>query len=303
MTRNLHGVRRSVVFERVGAIACVLCGCTCSTDFEERDAGGGSDARVADGSVDAGASHDAAAGGDGGERDGSGGDAGLRAPVGAVVIGQQGAHAFFVEPLPGCELQVIGPCEQLLCGPLGELPEQLSAGTITVTGGAVPLELRFDDGAYDPIVLSEPLWPDGVATTFSVAAAGADIAAFTTTVTSPVLPVWTSPDISGTTISIDPTVDLELRWSGGSGGTVLASFLAAKSTVGNVGLSCLFDLEAGIGVIPAEAMADLPPFESVPLSFGVVAVSTSSVDTGAHRVLVRASLPLSSFPALEVMFE
>lgn len=224
-------------------------------------------------------------GGGGGGSDGGGsggsGDAAMPTRAGALLFqsydamntpststrGGVAAAELYASGAPCSTMQTIGPCVLLDC--TGAAPALVSAGTITFAGAAEPVTLTPDAGnAYTRFMTSAaPLFAGGDSIT--VAASGADVPAFSTslvmpgktTITSPAKPTPQSPQLN-----INRTLDLTLQWTGSSVGKVQIGLNdLARHT-----LLCGFDASAGMGTIPSAALMTLPAGLG---SFGIDAVN------------------------------
>lgn len=150
--------------------------------------------------------------------------------------------------------QTIGACDVATCTTTA--PPAASAGAITITGAAQPITLTpAADHTYATFMAQSPLFAGGETITF--AAAGADVPAFSATITMPGKATITSPakpTPQSPYLDINRTLDLTVKWTGGGTGKVQ---VALNSQSADKRLFCRFDAGAGTGTIQAAALATL----------------------------------------------
>lgn len=236
----------------------------------------------------------ACGGGNGGNSDASGGgDASKPAHSGYVqaqsidamnVPGtpiQSGtASAGFFTSGAACTMQQqLGPCVLQTC--TTGLTGAASAGLITISGGAETMTLApAMDKTYAQQTASERLFMGGETLTYS--AQGADIPAFTKTLTAPARATITSPAKPSTSLAVSRTQDLTVTWTGGAGGKVQVALIGA--TIAST-LLCRFEASAGTGTIPAAALAMLPAGNG---GFAMASIADTEQDTGDWAIDVSA---------------
>ena len=103
-----------------------------------------------------------------------------------------------------------------------------------------------------PVMSAEPLVTGGVSST--CAAAGADVPAFTKSITAPTKATITSPAKPATYLTINRSQDFSVSWTGGGTGQVQ---VALNSMEADQRLFCRFEASAGTGKVPAAALATL----------------------------------------------
>jgi hypothetical protein len=185
---------------------------------------------------------------------------------------------------------------------------EVSAGTLTVTGGTAPIVIApTTSGAnvsYSYVAATGtgdggPSFAAG--DTLTVSASGGAAPAFTATIalpgtiqiTEPPPPSPTLPDgavlpLPTLTTPIGRTAALTIAWTGGSSGNVLV----ALGESGGAAVECLFPESAGRGVIPAAALAYLAP---TPADGGanalltIAPLSTSTVVTSGWGIQLQAN--------------
>jgi hypothetical protein len=159
-------------------------------------------------------------------------------------------------------------------GSNGATYTEVSAGTLTVTGGTAPIVVAptTSGGTVSYSYVATTGAGDGgpsfgAGDTLTVSASGAAAPAFTGTVTlpgtiqvtAPPPPSPTAPDgavlpFPALAAPIVRTADLAIAWTGGSSGSVLVGLGGS----GGSAVQCQFPESAGGGVIPAAALAYLP---------------------------------------------
>ena len=152
---------------------------------------------------------------------------------------------------PQCTtLQTLGPCKLQQC-PTSTPAGPQSAGTITITGATKPLSLvPGTDKVYAQQTSTTTLFAGGESISF--AAAGADLPAFTVSVTTPAKATITAPTkpAAGSLLAVNRAQDFTVSWTGGGGGKVQV-YLSDNAKA----LFCRFDGSAGTGKVPAAALA------------------------------------------------
>lgn len=168
------------------------------------------------------------------------------------------AWAVFVEGgpergQPTCSRITTGACALTECNDGVPWQDLHSAGDITVTGAEpTPLVLVFDNTIPYFFKSDFPLFSGGEL--LNVAAAGADVPAFQTTLAAPstVLvsaPVWTDP---AQPVLVDTDEPLTVAWSGQSEGD-----LVVRVSAGAKDLRCQYPASDLTATIPAAALAPL----------------------------------------------
>jgi hypothetical protein len=151
-----------------------------------------------------------------------------------------------------CTSQPQGGCEIQVC--VDNTQPFASAGTITVTGAAVPVLLApKPDNTYGQLTMPQPLFDGGEHLT--VSSTGGDIPAFSATVVPAGHVSITSPDPNA--YLLVPKADgLTVTWTGSGSGDL--EIILASGVETTTSLRCLFPIAAGTGTIPASALAGLP---------------------------------------------
>lgn len=162
-------------------------------------------------------------------------------PSGEVFADRYRLSASFFE-VP-CANQTFGSCvARGKC-----LATQSSAGDLTAGTGMISFSLGL--GAYEEIGDSSGYY--GAGDSVPIAATGGDVPGFATTVD---VPAPSSIDIVPITgVMVPRTSDLQISWEGGTGDVVV------EIPPGNIDLRCTFPASDGIGRIPADALALVPP--------------------------------------------
>jgi hypothetical protein len=134
---------------------------------------------------------------------------------------------------------------------------EMSAGTVTVSGGAQPVTVAPDGGYYGITGSNEEgLYAPGETITVDIAGDG-DIPAHTLTATAPPAITIIAPDVGPpepltSRVTIDLSQDLLVEWTNGSTGTVRAG-LGAHDAYGErrTSVACTADASAGQMTIPS----------------------------------------------------
>jgi len=145
-----------------------------------------------------------------------------------------------------------GSCRYTACSSL-PAPANLSAGMLTITGGLPdPLVVPMADagGAYS-YQTNQSIF--GGADTIGASWSGAEVPSGSASVTAPPGYLFMTMPEAGTSVSIVPTTDLPVSWTGPA-----AVGTKARFTLQDVGmlrlLQCDFDLTASAAVLPAAAL-------------------------------------------------
>ena len=188
-------------------------------------------------------------------------------------VGGYASAGFFKSDGYCTTLETIGPCEVASCTtttPTGAT----SAGTITMTGGLQPVTLAPSaDKTYAQLMTMTKLFDGGETITF--AATGADVPAFTTTLTMPGKATITAPaepPANSPYLLVPRSQDFAVSWSGGGGSGLLQ--VALDSSSADERLFCRFSVSARAGTIPAAALAKLPA--------GMGGFAMASIAEGEH---------------------
>lgn len=155
-----------------------------------------------------------------------------------------------------------------------------SAGTITVSGGSVPVSLMPNQNDEYPILYDDmnDLFSGGE--TIEVTATGAAVPAFTATALAPAPIDLISPaqPPNDGPLLVDRTKDLVFTWKGGGAGSVGAIFADEAGDV----VTCTFPSAAGTGTVPKAALAALSP--SSKGAFGISPGSIQTVTAGDFEI-------------------
>lgn len=180
----------------------------------------------------------------------------LEFSVNGTSVAQSSATAlFFNQEAPPCELLVLGDCALLEPCEAGEAPVWISAGAISISGGARDITLvPAPDDTYPTDSADEPLFAGGEPLTIELAGS-AEVPAHTEQVTAPAAVEIASPTLATLSV-IERSSDLVFTWSEGNPGDVLVRLVDFDS---KAVLECTFPGEAGAGAIPSDVLQLLPP--------------------------------------------
>lgn len=156
-----------------------------------------------------------------------------------------------------CTPMTFGSCVWNQCtrNPDDDLPAA-NVGPLTITGGLYPIAMTTDPftGEYDPIGRPEPLWAGAGGTVLTVTGEGTtEVQGFTAQFTTTGASTLTAPTIPSGELAVPRSADIELRWTGGASDDVLYVELGEDASLNDI--ECNFPASAGVGVIPAGALA------------------------------------------------
>src|SRR5450432_3131308 len=262
----------------VGGLSVVSCGSDSATSGSPNGGAGGAGAAGAGGS----AGEPDAVGGESGEPGSAGagtapksGFIGVTSQATAVatVFSNNAGASFFDGPgnsFPkGCQRQVVGACQVLLCdytngGDQSPPPGAVTSAGILTVGGTTPmLSLEYDAGtmlygAVPAVPTNQLLFAGGDTITF--AAAGGDVPAFADSVVAPTPLTVTSPALPSD-FSIDTSKDLVFDWTGSSVGALSFNLrtttVSGGATTATSFVSCHFPASAQTGTIPKAQLQQL----------------------------------------------
>lgn len=208
----------------------------------------------------------------------------INAISGTTPITYGGVSATFSTTVatPACTLQEVGPCTVYTCTTTTPMAVYHSAGTVSVTGIKQAVTLTPQpDNIYMPFSSQQATLFDG-GETITINGSGAEVPAFTVSVTAPTRPTITSPAKPATTsgsITVNRAQDLAVTWSGGGAGTVY--IYVGGPTGSNTSMSCGYAASAGSAMVPSAALTKLAAGMG---SFSASAVSNKTVDKGDWRI-------------------
>jgi hypothetical protein len=181
-----------------------------------------------------------------------------------------------------CTEQTLGACTLTTCSGQAQPATNLSAGTITVTGAAIPITLTPKaDKTYETVLsMTQPLFMGDE--TLAASGTGADVPAFSVSVTAPSRPTLTAPAMpaSGSMLPINRAQAFHATWMNRSpAGKVYLYFSGPQGS--GVSMSCGFDSTALGADVPASTLAMLPAGAG---TFSAGVVSSSTTDVGEWRI-------------------
>jgi hypothetical protein len=210
--------------------------------------------------------------------------------------------AVFNGGIINCNTQTTeGSCRLLMCptdGPAGGPSTTVSAGIITISGGALtsPRSFTFEaaTGQYGtgPLMPAlERYWTGEQTLRVQGTGAAGGVPAFDQTVTGPSAIDVTAPALSargsGMSVHIPRNTALNVAWTGGASGTVQVVLSAPRLANGVVPTSvdCSFAASSGTGVVSSNLLSMLPAGDG---SITVVNQNTETVTAGDYDVTVQA---------------
>jgi hypothetical protein len=212
---------------------------------------------------------------------------------GAPVV--DGAVSASFVAVPACTSQTAGPCEYKKCS---AATASKNAGPITIAGLRAPVTLTLGPTMYTQYNAMAALFEGGEHAT--VSAPGAELEAFSATLTTPKRPTMTSPITAVTdTLAIPRTHDFTATW-------VATTSPIVVEVIGSDGgsLRCLYDGAAGSGTIPASALALLSPGSG---GYSMLAVTDTVVTSGDWEITIScyflANLPDGSLAGASAMVQ
>lgn len=147
-----------------------------------------------------------------------------------------------------------------------------TAGEITISAAAELKLTPNDKGQYAPASGQTKVFDADQDVTFK--AAGGEVPAFTKSLKAPGSITVTSPagSFGAAPVDVDRAAGLEVKWTNGGAGKVLAAIIASGGARRFATLSCTYEGAAGTGAIPAAALNKLP-------------AGTATYSVGASNVL------------------
>jgi len=211
------------------------------------------------------------------------------------------ADASFTDIPPCATIATVDACSVVSCSN-ATASRFYSAGTLTITGtsiNGIPQPLTLDPGSY--LYETEGgIFGDGAL--LMVSASGAEVPAFSASVTAPGRPTITAPAPSMLPFAITRSDGFAFSWSGATAGAVHAviSEGAAAPQV-----DCLFDGSVGTATVPAAALMMLPTSSQGSVSFeglgidNVIAGDWAVSFTARHQAVWQDGSPAGGSATLQ----
>jgi hypothetical protein len=197
---------------------------------------------------------------------------------GQPLLGGTASAGFFMNAAFCTTIQTMDECSVQQCNFTGT-PPQVSAGAITITGAMQPITLApMANNVYPTFTVMAALFRGGESLT--VAAAGAEVPAFSHSLVVPAKATITSPVEPSTFLTVDRSRDFAVAWTGGGGGQLQ---VALDGPGASQRLVCRFEASAGSGTIPASALALVPAGQG---GFSMAATEITEVIAGDWAVEV-----------------
>jgi hypothetical protein len=198
------------------------------------------------------------------------------------------------DPFVGCTERSFDACRARFdCKPVMGMPlsdgganPYASAGQVTVEGLGMPIQIEIMTmgmfvGQYTVFQQFMPLFMGGEELT--VSAAGDEVPAFATRITTPSQPTLTAPLPTNTPRRVPRGQDFGLSWTGGGTGELRTTLGVQKMDGTFAGIDCAWAAGLGGGVIPSGALQMLPAGQGV-ISFSVRAVNRVTIDAWQVQV-------------------
>lgn len=197
---------------------------------------------------------------------------------GAAIQGGS-ASATFLMSSGACARAFMGPCEVDTCS--GAAQTNVSAGTIQIFGATKAISLApAADHTYAMQNSTTALF--GAGDTLTFVAAGADVPAFTRSVTAPNKITITAPvQPGGPTLTVNRSSDLAVAWTGGGSGQVLVALLSGADT--GTSAYCRFPSSSGQGSVPTQVLQRLQGGMG---GYAMAAIDDGETDAGMWAVLL-----------------
>lgn len=205
----------------------------------------------------------------------------------------------------GCTEQEIGACTLIVCPAQVPPGTAVNAGTITVTGAAIPITLTPKaDNTYTFVSTNtQPLFTGDE--TLAASSTGAEVPAFSVSVTAPSRPTITAPaqPAAGGMITINRAQAFHATWMNRSTAGKVYLYFSGPPDSG-ITMSCGFPAMALAADVPAATLAMLPSGTG---SFAASAVTAASTDVGDWRVYAdgffNAVWPDNSIASAKAVFQ
>ena len=179
-----------------------------------------------------------------------------------------------------CTRQMTGACEIDDC--TSTTPTLVSAGTVAISGTQPAISMPIQpDKTYHQVTSTTPFFAGGESLMFS--AAGADVPAFSKTLTAPGKATITAPAKPGTVLGVNRGQDFVVTWTGGGAGEVQVALLPGGSNT--VSVYCRFPAAAGTGTIPSATLAHLAGGSG---AFAMASVAATTQAAGEWNVHLEA---------------
>lgn len=189
------------------------------------------------------------------------------------------SYRFRVTPeYEGCVLvESIGDCHIWDCPELPESPNPTGPTTVQVQSGAMVSSMIVGEtttGSLPPLQVGDLV-------TFT--AAGGEVPSFTQELVYPGPFMLVSPALTGTSLEVDSTVDLNLEWSAGA--TASVSFQAFGQMINGRynDLLCYYPEGSTEGLVPAKLLTDVGPVDSA----GFYSIVARNITSGGMTVQMR----------------
>jgi hypothetical protein len=200
-----------------------------------------------------------------------------------------------------CTTEVMGACTVSQCdfsggtGGAPATPALEAAGTLTVTGAAVPISIT-GPGMAGNYMLTTPNLPANMplfagTEMLTISASGAAAPAFSGQLAAPAAIKISQPKNGA--FSISTSQDFALAWTGGTAGKAFFSISATKvsgAMISNTAnIACNFAASSGTGTVPVAALQKLTSVQSPTIvSFTASAISSTNFIVDGSSIVLQA---------------
>ncbi len=193
---------------------------------------------------------------------------------------------FYPSTSSGCAPALVsGACQSFSC-PTPATQAAVSAGTLTLSGGSLPLGLSMAPGGMGTYTYSTSGAYFTAGETLRVSASGGVVPPFAASVVAPGPVTLTAPAKSGTTYTIPTASDLALAWEGPLLANGARMIVEGVDTASGHYFDCLWDASLGRAVVPQTILAGFAGQTGAYLAYG--SITTSKLEVGGYAIAISA---------------